>query len=188
MRFGNLAGFIGFWAAFSVLPFAEVSAQNTQTQYIPLYNATPSSQTYYAPTNNGSVPVYNNAANTPSLPLEQMVAGKNAPSYNYNQTTQPYTFGAGTSGPNAFTAEQEAQVQAQYQAQLQAQQQYINSLYQQNPAGGQPGAAAVANGLTGGIFGTTPSDQAAAPKQRRLVYRERNNPLSAPPLLFNPDQ
>ena len=71
------------------------------------------------------------------------------------------------------------------QAQLQAQQAYLNSIAQQQAGNG--------NGLlTGGPFGTTPVGDAdtsgQAPKQRRVIYREVNSPLAAPPRLFNPDQ
>lgn len=164
---------------------APVMAQ-TQNTYVPLYNT--AGTPYYSATQ-GGVPVYNNNPNAPILPMDQMVAGKNAPSYDYNQTSQAYTFGATTNGSGtsqaALTPQQQAQLEAQYQAQLQAQQAYLNSIAQQQT--GNDGL------LTGGPFGTAPvgdtgASGQAATKQRRVVYRDINNPLSAPPRLFNPDQ
>lgn len=172
-------------AVCGILPVA--AKAQSQSTYVPLYNAT--GTPYYSATQSGGVPVYNNNPNAPILPMEQMVAGKNAPSYNYNQTSQAYTFGT-TTGANgtsqaALTPQQQAEMEAQYQAQLQAQQAYLNSIAQQQAGNG--------NGLlTGGPFGTTPvGDEDAsgqAPKQRRVIYREVNSPLAAPPRLFNPDQ
>ena len=48
---------------------------------VPMYNASPNS--YYQPGVGGS-PVYNNGSAQPYA-MNQMIAGKNAPSYNFNR-------------------------------------------------------------------------------------------------------
>lgn len=196
MRILATAAFLGMVSILS----SSAWAQSNNTGYTPLYNTSTTAPVYYSATN-GVVPVYNNSQTTPYLPMDQMVAGKNAPSYDFNQTNNAYQFGTNGQvygGSGAITPAQQAQLDAQYQAlqdaQLQAaQQQYLNSLQPQQQVA--PGALASYNSigypgnynLVGGPYGTTPA-ASAAPTQRRVRYKELNNPLKAPPRLFNPDQ
>jgi hypothetical protein len=172
-------------------------AQNQQgnVQYVPVYNAG-NNPVYFAATPQGGTPVYNNTS-APPVPLKQMIAGKNAPSYVYKDPSQvqPYNF---QSGGNAYqpqgtmTPQEEAAIRAQ-----QYQEQLMNSLGQngQNMGGVSTEQSILAGGgapidfstLTGGPFGNTQQQQ-ARPTKKRVLYKERNNPLVTPPRLFNPDQ
>lgn len=148
---------------------------------------TSSNQPYYAydasAYETGPMPVYNQGA-TP-IPLTQMVAGQNAPSYNYNQTAvQPYSFGASTSTTSGqyyapqgtLTPQQEAALQAQI-----LQQQYM-------PQSDTNNLAAQLAQLNQGPFGTQADDQPTKRTVKRVVRNALNDPLKPPPRLFNPDQ
>jgi hypothetical protein len=164
-------------------------AQNYQgtTTYVPMYNTTTATGTpsYYAPSTTGAIPVYNNLSSTPPQPVQQYVAGKNAPSYpNPNTQVQPYNF----QNPNSLYGNQ---TEAEHQATIYQQQLLAQGLQQQQQQqaayGQQPYTNAYNNyGLTGGPFGNTPDSQ--LPKRRRVLYKELNNPLKEPTRLFNPDQ
>lgn len=166
--------------------FAPAMAQN-QASTTPYYNTTTQTPTYYNQTTNGTVPFYNNGNTTPALPIQQMVAGKDAPSYNYNSNNgvQPYNFGATSSSyspqPTMTQEQQAAAYQQTLQAQLAAQQAAQQQLQQQQY--GQANLQALTQ-YPNSPFGTAPQ----APKQRKVVYKELNNPLKDPPRLFNPDQ
>lgn len=170
--------------------FAQQQQQNTN--YAPLYNTNSNSPVYYS-SNNGTVPIYNNANNTPVRPMEQMIAGKNAPSYDFNKSkTQPYLFGTNQNA-NAYTGygvDPNLQLQ---QNQYNYQDPYAQQMAQQtgayNYGAGMPNNSLVdLSKLQGGPFGTQTQDNPQRPTKRRVVYKERNNPLVEPPRLFNPDQ
>lgn len=177
-------------AAFASAP---AMAQNNAST-TPYYNTTSTTPTYYATTPTGAVPVYNNLNTTPIMPMDQMVAGKNAPSYNYNNPTgvQPYNFGTGAgnvSGQAAMSAEQQAQMYQQQLLNQQQQQQYANG--QTGPMGVSTTQGSLQNltQFANSPFGTnTQGTAAAVPKQRKVIYKELNNPLKEPARLFNPDQ
>jgi len=181
----------------TVPAMAQQTTTTTQPQAmygVPMYNSTGNS--YYQGTPSGA-PVYNNGGARP-LPLNQIVAGKNAPSYNYNQNNAYTGFGA-SGNPLAgadygnLTSEQSRYIdqQREYRAQ-QEQQAYMQSMqqvqqqqqtWQQQP---QQGAVGYMQGLNQGYNPFAQPEE--KPKQRRVVYNERNNPLATPPRLFNPDQ
>jgi hypothetical protein len=141
-----------------------------------------------------NVPLYN--AQAQPLPLNQMVAGQNAPSYSYNQPggTQPYSFGAtntNTGGgfyapQGTLTPEQEAAL-----AQQIAQQEFLIEQQMQMNMQGQGGLGAQLNALNQSPFFNQNNDIQKQPGQRvvkRVVRNALNDPLSPPPRLFNPDQ
>lgn len=189
-------------AASGALGFApNVMAQNTGTNYYgaPVYN-TGTGTTYYtnAP-NGGGAPIYNNGTNVQPFPMQQMIAGRDAPSYNFNGN-QAYTgFGAnsnpmsGVTSIGSLTPQQDAYLRAQQQSQNSGNVgQFGNNTYQQQYYQQQDGSSAYQGSAFSGLynnnspFGTTPT--AGTPTQKRVVYKERNNPLVDPPRLFNPDQ
>ncbi|PZO80894.1 MAG: hypothetical protein DI626_11140 [Micavibrio aeruginosavorus] len=190
-------------AATGALGFAGPSmAQNTNYYGVPNYN-TGTGTTYYTPSQNGGgAPVYNNGANVQPFPMQQMIAGRNAPSYNFNNGNQAYTgFGtnsnpmSGVTSIGSLTPQQDAYLRAQQQSQNSGSfGQFGNNTYQQQYYQQQPnGNAQNQGGAFSGFynngnspFGTTPT--AGVPTQKRVVYKERNNPLVDPPRLFNPDQ
>ena len=198
MRFKLIAALIACSIATPALA-QQVTQQNPV--YVPMYNTSNTAPVYYQQTPSGAVPVYNNVANTPTLPLNQMVAGKNAPSYVSRQNQiQPYGMNQGGNwygGAGAMSPQQEAQLQAQIQANQQAaaqqaaaaqQQQYMNSLQQQQTV--QQIQSLSQNGFPnlGALQGGPFSNQPQGPVKRKVVYRELNNPLREPQRLFNPDQ
>ncbi len=145
--------------------------------------------TYAAPTGNYSTNgvVYNSGSVTP-LPMQQMIAGKNAPSYNYG-TAQPYNSGySGNTSIGSLTPEQAAAQRAQRDAQAQAyQQQYMASIQQQSmqpnaatPNQQQGAFAQMYNNMTGG-------QEQQPPVKKRVVYNGRPSPLVEPPRLFKTD-
>lgn len=138
--------------------------------------------TGYATGTTGAVPFYNNTARP--LPMDQMIAGKNAPSYTYKNQIQPYNLGTQSMGDGTMSAEDFMRARS---SRDQRAQQYENEYLQRlaardaalnNPATGQAGAQAYNGG----------GQQAQPKRKKRLVYREDANPLAAPPLLFDPDQ
>jgi hypothetical protein len=155
---------------------------------VPMYNGV-SGATQYQTGLNGA-PVYNNAAQQP-LPLNQLAAGKNAPSYNYNTANQAYT---GFTGGNVMagadlanlTPEQRRMIDQQAAARAAQEQAYLNSLQQQQ-AQQQGQMNPYLQGATQ-MYNNFNQPEQQKPKQRRVVYNERNNPLTTPPRLFNPDQ
>lgn len=174
---------IGVAIGFGVVLFGGVQA------YAQTY---PANSPYY--TNNAAAydmepaPVYNQGA--APIPLNQLVAGQNAPSYNYNNTAvQPYNFGSTTSPSGQYyvpqgtlTPQQEAALQAQILQQQQYAQQYGAP---QNDANNL--AAQLAQ-LNQGPFGTNADEQPTKRTVKRVVRNALNDPLKPPPRLFNPDQ
>lgn len=168
------------------------------TGVVLLCAASASAQTYYSTTSQGQTNGY--YTNAQPLALQQMVAGQNAPSYNYDQTSQtssgygyygasPYTgsYAATTSGYGAqgYTAsglmspDEEAQYYASANgAQGQGMiynptisvQQRLNNLANMGP------------------FTTKEQEEPKTRVVRRLSRNALNDPLAPPPRLFNPDQ
>ena len=153
---------------------------------VPVYNGMSGTPQYQQ----GTPTFYNNAAQAP-LPLNQLAAGKNAPSYNYNNSGQTPAY-TGFTGNNPLsgmdyanlTPEQRRYLDQQEAARYQ-QQQYLQQQQQQQRAQQQLGQA---NSYLGGGSLNPFAQPEQKPKQRRVVYNERNNPLVTPPRLFNPDQ
>lgn len=147
----------------------------------------PSSQSYYADGN--SAPIYNNSGNP--LPMEQMIAGKNAPSYNYNSGSniQPYnSVGSGSSSltndGSPLTPAQVAQMRANRDALAQKyQEQYLQQAGQQSQ--GVVAPENFAGAAYNSVYGQ-PEQQ--RPTKKRLLYKERDDLMPTPPRLFNPDQ
>ncbi len=173
-------------AGFVLCSAGGAMAQQYQTTNGPVvYVPSTSGQEYYATGN--SVPFYNNTAQP--LSMDQLVAGKNAPSYNYN-TTKPYNlapnnFGNGGQGP--LTGDQIQQMRAARDARAQQYEaEYMQRLADQNVP--VEGMAATAQNAREYYNGLTQPEPQAKPKKKRLVYRQDANPLQAPPRLFNPDQ
>lgn len=172
---------------------------------------------YYNPQSSGGVPIYNNGTNAQPFPMEQVVAGRNAPSYDYNPV-KPY--GVDTGAGNSLTSDQIEMLRAQRNAAAQNfEAQYLASLQQQRmgqfgqvPQMGQLGQAGPIGQLGGGQLGQlgqlgmnaasqlpgnpfgqlyggmTENGEKQAPRKRKVVYKEKNNPLIIPPRLFDPDQ
>lgn len=166
-----------------ILVGAALPAQAQQAQMPAGYNA---GYQYQAQTT-ASSPFYNSGTG-----VQPYYGGQqNTSSYNSNAVS-PYSFNGGyNSNPmtgvtsiGAMTPEQAAYVRAQRDAAAQAyQQQYFGSLQQQVPGGAtnQVGAYNQMNPFY-------PGQDQKKPTKRRVVYNQKNNPLSAPPRLFNPDQ
>jgi hypothetical protein len=195
MRLKLSAVLFGLALSAAIPAMAQTTTQTTNAPYAPyapVYNTAGNAPVYYSATPNGAIPVYNNTNSTPTLPMQQMIAGKNAPSYQFNQQ-QPYGAG-GTNwytGSGAMSPQHEAQARAQMQQQQAAanaqQQAYMNSLQQQQNAqnisqNGFPDLSVLNKGPFAG------SQQPQVPTRRRVIGKEMNNPLKEPPRLFNPDQ
>lgn len=186
MRFFHVLGVAGLvLSGFSVPAMAQQSGKSGSYLYVPSTGATG-----YAPRGaSGAVPFYNNTAQP--LPMDQLVAGKNAPSYNYRNQVQPYNLGPQRGGEGTMTAEQFEQMRS---SRDQRAQQYENEYLQR--LADRDAALNTGNQQAGGAGqGTYASGtqaynnvQPAPKKKKRLVYREDANPLAAPPRLFNPDQ
>ncbi len=157
---------------------------------------------YYSPNQIGTtpnVPIYNTTG-TP-LAIDQMVAGKNAPSYTYNnsrqqqqQQIQPYTFNQGTTGASPYTGQQVGSPSQQYlealaRQQVMAQNSGQNGATPYNNAYNNQSNSNIYNNLqnlNAGPFGNQVQNEGQ--RKRRVVYKEMNNPLKEPTRLFNPDQ
>lgn len=191
--------FLALLAAGLSVP-ALAQAQTGYNPYAPVYNSTSAGQSYYTPNANGTAPIYNNSNMTQPVPLQQYIAGKNAPSYNFNNNpnqVQPYG-GFGAQGPTPGTPAYTQMQNQQYQQQLQQQQQQeaaasTYGLRQPPMQGGVPGMGynpsnigANNYGFNNGPFGTAQQQQ--VPKKRRVVYKQLNDPLKEPARLFDPNQ
>lgn len=145
--------------------------------YIPM-----TSQQGYGTTQSGNVPVYNNLGSP--LPMDQMIAGKNAPSYNYN-APKPYNLNPTTYGNGVLTADQVARARAERNARAQ---QYAQEYMQQATESQYGQQAQQAMGGVANAYGNyMEPQQTQKPKKKRLVYREQDEILQTPPRLFNID-
>jgi len=179
MRFGLVLSVAGFVLCGSTAAMAQTYYQTNGTPiFVPMTGAQG-----YTTTQTGAVPFYNN--NTQPLPMDQLVAGKNAPSYNFGGT-QPYnSFGGSMTNSNGvLTPEAVAQLRAQRDAQAQ---QYEQQFLQSGQANNQQGTLGAVQNAYNSFTGQQ-QQQPARPVKRQLVYRQQDNPLAAPPRLFNPDQ
>lgn len=176
----------------AVIPFAAAASAWAQNSYYP-------SQTQQAPT------LYNSGQTAQPLALQRMLSatttatpGVNAPSYTYNnqqqqQQAQPYNF-----GPSASTNSYSAQQGSYYdQNALPPSERFMQEMARQQAAAGQrrqdQSAYYAAGQQPGQNRSGSPTPQLAgieppAKPQRRVVYKDRNNPLQEPQRLFNPDQ
>ena len=172
-----MAGFVAFMA---VPAMAQTAYQTTNTG-VPIYVPSTTGQAYTT-TQTGVTPFYNNTAQP--LPLQQMVAGKNAPSYNFKNQVQPYNLNTASMNSNgALTPDEVDRIRASRDAQAQA---YQKQFLEQSAQNGQPQTI---GGAMGNAYNSLmPTQDKPKPTKKRLVYRESANPLSAPPRLFNPDQ
>ena len=140
---------------------------------------------------------YNNGANLQMLPMNQMIAGRDAPSYafgNRQQNQQAGLYGNNGGFGNAMgglSPDQARQIRAQRDANAQAyQQQYMDSMQQQqmqnNPYAQQNMAGSQ---YQGSQFSQLYAENAEPkPVKKKVIYNELNNPLKEPPRLFNPDR
>jgi hypothetical protein len=178
--------------AFAAMPaMAQQTTTQPQVVYTPMYNPSPNS--YYQPGVGGS-PVYNNGSAQPYA-MNQMIAGKNAPSYNYNRSNA-YTGFTNTGDPLAgadlanLTPEQSRYIEQQRLYRVQQEQQAFlqqqQAQLQQQQAWQQ--SQQQINTMQNLNQGYNPLAQQEQPRQRRVIYKERNNPLVTPQRLFNPDQ
>lgn len=145
-------------------------------------------QQYYPSAN--TVPVYNSGASP--LPMDQLIAGKNAPSYNFgsgSNNIQPYNMNgsAGSQGAGApLSPAQVAQMRANRDAQAQQyEQQYMQQAAQQAQNATSP------DGYLGQAYNSVygqPQQQQQRPTKKRLLYKKNDDLMPIPPRLFNPDQ
>jgi hypothetical protein len=198
MRLKLSVAVLGLLMAGSLPALAQTNAQQQQPNAYyapsaPVYN-TGNSVPYYSQ-QNGTTPIYNNNPNTPTLPMNQMIAGKNAPSYNYN-ANQAYSFNDPTSLAGAslgsLSPEQANMVRAQRdanaQAYQQAYQQQLQDQQNQQQQMQQSGASQYQGGQFAQLYANaTGQQQKPVSTKKRVIYKEMNNPLVAPPRLFNTD-
>jgi hypothetical protein len=141
-------------------------------------------------------PYYNSGANLQMLPMQQMVAGKNGPSYAFGnrqeqQQNSLYGDGGFGGGVGGISPQQANALRAQRNANAAAyQQQYFNSVNQreaQQYAQQQQGMTG--SQYQGAQFNQLYTDnQQPKPVKKKVIYNELNNPLKEPPRLFNPDR
>lgn len=172
MRFGSflvVAGFVLCGAA---------GVSHAQTPlYVPM-----TSQQAYGATQSGGAPVYNNQGQP--LPMDQLIAGKNAPSYNYN-APKPYNLNPTTYGNGVMSAEQVEQARAARNARAQ---QYAQEYMQQANESQFGQQAQQSIGGAANAYGNyTGQQQPQKPKKKRLITREQDQILQTPPRLFNID-
>ncbi len=175
----------------AVIPFAATGVAWAQS------NNSYNSNQQAAPT------LYNSGQTAQPLALQRMLSatttpGVDAPSYTYKnqQQAQPYNFGSTTTTSNTYGSQQQGSYYDQNAAP--PSQRFLEELARQQAASGQrrqdQGAYyAAQQGQQQGRPGYANNDlpSAAQPQQkpqRRVVYKERNNPLTEPQRLFNPDQ
>lgn len=167
--------------------------QSQQQNTNPIFN---NLGTYRDNINNN--PYYNSGANLQMLPMQQMIAGKNAPSYAFGNRQQQqqanlYNNGGGflDGAMGGISPEQANAIRAQRNANAAAyQQQYFESVNQreaQQYAQQQQGMAG--SQYQGSQFNQLYTDnQQPRPVKKKVIYNELNNPLKEPPRLFNPDR
>lgn len=165
-------------------------AQQSSSTGAPLY-VPQSGGTAYYPGASGS-PVYNNAAQP--FAMDQMVAGQNAPSYNYNNQAKPYNLAPTSYNNGTLTGDQIQQMRADRDSRAQQyQSEYLQRLADRDAALGAQGVQGTVQGAVQGAQGyynnMMPGQQPPAKaKKKRLVYRQDSGLTNTPPRLFNPDQ
>lgn len=198
MRLGLSLAVLGILLGGAATP---ALAQNQQQQQgyaysgnydynVPVYNG---NSNYSAQT--GGNPYFNSGSNLQMLNMQAMVAGKNAPSYNYGGSdSQPYTMGGFGNRPGGLSPQEAQAIRAQRdQKAAMYQQQYLESLRQQNMnnpyanVGNQPMAGSQYQGSQFSQL-YAENNQPKKPVKRKVLYNQMNNPLVEPPRLFNPDQ
>ena len=141
---------------------------------------------------------YNSGANLRMLPMQQMIAGQNAPSYAFGNRQQQQQNGIYNNGggfldgsvmggispeqANAIRAQRNANAAAYQQQYLEnaRQRQQMEYAQQQNMAGSQ---------YQGAQFNQLYAENAEPkPVKKKVIYNQLNNPLVEPPRLFNPDR
>lgn len=168
------------------------SAVPVMAQDTPIYNMN-SGTSYYATQQGGSAPIYNNGTNVPPRALNQMIAGKNAPSYSYGGASGNSAYRNFNSNPMAnvtsigsLTPEQGNYLRAQ---EAREEQERLNQQRQQqqgNYSSAYQGSSFSQLYTNANPFGTKADTEIVTKK--RVVYKEANNPLITPPRLFNPEQ
>lgn len=172
------------------------SSLPAMAQGTPIYNTNTGGGTPYYAAQNGYNPVYNNGTNVSPIPLQQMIAGKNAPSYTIGGNNAYRNFGNNNPMSGVTSIGSLSPEQANY---LRAQQARADQLYAQQQQQSQYGQQqnSYSSAYQGGAFSqlytnnNSPFGNKAdsdIPTKRRVVYKEANNPLVEPPRLFNPDQ
>jgi hypothetical protein len=145
---------------------------------------------YSGNNNNNAAPIYNSGAQP--LPMQQMIKGHNAPSYNFNgNNARPYNnFGTMNSKSGPMTVEEADRQRAMRDQQaLEYERKLVSQVNAQNAQGGQnaqQGLGQYGQQLYQALPGAQQPQQLA--RQKRVIKREQDNPLNAPPRLFNPDQ
>lgn len=210
MRFGLSVAVLSL-VLVSGLPAHAQQQQQQQQSYVygggntnsaPVYNSTFGAGGGAA---TGSPSIYNSGSSLQMLPMQQMTAGQNAPSYTYRnqgQNAQPYTnynTGPMALNPNAIgslTADQARMIREQRNLQANAyQEQYMEQLRQRdlnnpylNPnAQQQQQAMNGASQYQGAQFSQlyANSGQPRPVAKPKVLYNELNDPLVEPPRLFN---
>ena len=154
--------------------------------------------TYRGDVNNSQF--YNSGANLQMLPMQQMIAGQNAPSYAFGNRQQKQQAGLYNNGGGfldggaigGISPDQANAIRAQRNANAAAyQQQYFESVNQREAQQ----YAQQQQGMTGSQYqGSqfnqlyTDNQQPKAAVKKKVIYNELNNPLKEPPRLFNPDR
>lgn len=210
MRFGLSVAVLSL-VLVSGLPAQAQQQQQQQSSYVygggstnsgPVYNSTVGSA---ARQTTGNVSIYNSGNALQMLPMQQMAAGQNAPSYTYGhqkQNAQPYTnynSGPMALNPNAIgslSADQARMIREQRNMQANAyQEQYMEQLRQRdlnNPYLNQPqqqqlqamnGASQYQGAQFSQLYAN--SGQPKPVVKPKVLYNELNNPLVEPPRLFN---
>lgn len=170
-----------YWViALCLCGLASLPAQAQTTAQQPTYYVVPSGGAA-----NSSGSLFNQ--NAQPLPLQQMIAGQNAPSYNYGGT-QAYT---GSSSRNTSIgvmspAEARAYNQQREANALAYQNQYLASLGQSAMGQQQPTNSSAYQGSAYSKLYAN-SQEKKVPTKRRVLYKSMNDPLAAPPRLFNID-
>lgn len=188
MRFIHVLGLAGF--VLCGVTGAALAQQNSGGSY--LYVPSTGNVGYAPQGATGAIPFYNNTAQP--LPMDQLVAGKNAPSYNYRNNTQPYNLSPQRGGDGTMTGAQFEQLRSgRDQRAQQYENEYLQRLADRDAAlnGSGQGAAGTAQGYLNNaqsLYNGNGQKQDQPKRKKRLVYREDANPLATPPRLFDPDQ
>lgn len=168
--------------ALGILMSVAVPVQAQQTGQPTGYNA---GYQYQQPMTQ-TAPLYNGGVNVQPYYMNQQGTG------GYNNSPAPFNFNGGYNNSmgnagsiGAMTPEQAAYVRMQREAAAQLyQQQYMQQM--QQPPGATSNQVGIYNQTNPYYPGQ--QQQQSVPTKRKVVYNQRNNPLTVPPRLFNPDQ